>query len=210
MMKFRRVKKALNDLLGGASAGRFHVVGYERQGVDAQQVKNMDRIVQAFYSHGDFRKSAGSLTGPKLHDINFGIGLFVSAPARVDLSVINKEGATQGQIEGALAAMQEGSYVADELFDELAETVWNILTDGRNRDLGLKIGTVSNNWVESIRKDAPVPRGALVVLTGEIHFTLSTSEDVTGDIGVQVVRTAFDVTLDLPGDTVQKTGVSVS
>ena len=138
MMKFRRVKKALNDLLGGASAGRFHVVGYERQGVDAQQVKNMDRIVQAFYSHGDFRKSAGSLTGPKLHDINFGIGLFVSAPARVDLSVINKEGATQGQIEGALAAMQEGSYVADELFDELAVGL---------RDLdGVKNGNTIGDW----------------------------------------------------------------
>ena len=210
MMKFRIIKKALNDLLGTAAAGRFHVVGYERQGVDARQIMNNDRIIQVFYSQGAFKKSGGGLTGPKQHDIDFGIGLFVSAPARVDLSVINREGATQGQIEGALAAMQEGSYVADELFDELAEMVWNILTDGRNRDLGLKIGTVANNWVESIHKEGPVPRGALVVLTGEIHFTLSASEDVTGDIGVQVVRTAFGVTLDLPGDTVQKTGVLVS
>lgn len=190
-MKFRTVNKALNKLLGDSADGRYQTVGYETQGLDSSEFKDNKRIVQCYYSHGEFPRSGGSLSGPKKHDIHYSLGLYVSAAARVDLSAINREGATRKEVSDALSALQDGAYVADTEFDEFVEILFGVMTDGLNRDIGLPRGTVSNCWINSIRKDDPLPRGSLVVLTGEINFTLSVSEDITGDIPVPLTTGVF-------------------
>lgn len=208
MMNFRTVNQAIIDTLGSAAAGRFKVVGYQRQVKSAQEVKDNSRMVQSFYAGGDFPKSAGRQTGPVQHNMTFSVGLTVSAPARVDLSAINNPAATAGQIATALAALQEGADAADILFDELAEIVYQILMDGRNFDLGLPVGTVSKRWVNSIRKDQPAPEGSLVVLTGTIEYSCNTVEQIAGDTGT--AGGIISTVVDIDGDDVERTGVEVN
>ena len=208
MMNFRIINQAIIQTLGNAAAGRFQTIGYETQGVAASEIKGNLRTVQSYYSKGDFPKGAGRQRGSKKHTIDYTLGFYVSSAAKVDLGIINREGATQGQIANALAAFQDGAYAADLLFDELVDIVWNILNDGRNYDLGLPVGTISDTWVDSVRKDPPVPKGSLVTLTGEMHLSLSTQEEVTGDTGIPMTG-GVDVKIQMPGDDVQQTDITV-
>jgi hypothetical protein len=208
MMNFRTVNQAIIDTLGAAAAGRFQVVGYQRQVKSAQEVKNSGRMVQSYYAAGDFPKSAGRQTGPTQHNMVFSIGLTVSAPARLDLAAINNPASSAVQVGAALAALQEAADSADLLLDELAEYVYQILMDGRNFDLGLPVGTVSKRWVNSIRKDTPAPEGALVVLTGTVEFSCNTVEDILGDTGT--VGGIVSTVLDIDGDAVERTGVETN
>lgn len=206
-MKFRTIQQALVTILGDASASRYQVVGYQRQVKSAEEVQNTDRMVQVFFSQGEFPRSKGRLTGPVQHIPTFSIGLTVSAAANVDLSVINNPASSAAQIATALAAMQEAASVVDESFDELADIIYQILMDGLNYDLGLSKGSVSNRWVNSIRKDNPVPQGALLILTGSIEYEVQTAEDITGDTGTPA--NILSTTLDIDGDDVERTGVEV-
>jgi hypothetical protein len=209
MMSFRTVNQALIDTLGAAAAGRYQVVGYRRQGKSASEVKGNSRMVQVYYSGGDFSRSGGRQTGATQHAPTVTIGLSVSSPAKVNLSLINSEAATQGQRVIALAALQEAAYLADGLWDELAEIVYQVLMDARNIDLGLSRGTMSNRWVESIKKDSPEPNGELVMLTGVMTYAYNCVEDVVGDTGVPATGEWISTQLDIDGDDVEQTGVNV-
>lgn len=202
MMNFRTINSAIIGILGAAAAGRFTVVGY------ARQVKHAGGpLVQSYYKMGKFPKSSGRRTASKQHDMTFSIGLTVSSPAKADLAAINNPNATPVQIAAALNGVQEAAAVADFTFDELADTVFQILLDARNQDLGQAIGVISNLWINSIEKNEPEPAGSLVVLTGVIELECSTVETVVGDEGV--ASESISTVLDLHGDNTEKTGVTV-
>lgn len=207
MMNFRVINKAIIKLLGDSAAGRFRVVGYEAQGKASQEVKGNNREVQSYFAQGDFARSAGRTRGSAKHAMTFTLGFTVSSPAKVNLSVINREGATKEQVAGALSAMLDAAYCADLLFDELADIAYQILRDSRNYDLGLPIGTVTDGWVAHIHKDPPAPNGELVTLTGTMVYTCATDEAVTGDTGT-VPTEGVTTRIDMPGDDVQQTGIT--
>lgn len=206
-MNFRIVTTAIQTILGNAAAGRFRVVGFQKQGQAGSELLNNDRSVQVYYADGDFPKSSGRQTGSTQHNMSFEIGFSVSAKARLNLSAINNELATVSQLAAAMSAMQEASYVANSLFDELSEIVYQILMDGRNFDLGLPRCTISNRWVESIKKDPVLPKGEIVVLTGALIYSCNTSEAVVGDTGVLMTE-GIGSQLDIYYDDVEKTGIN--
>lgn len=210
-MNFRVINQAIINLLGASAAGRYRVVGYEGQGKDAREVKGNRREVQSYFQQGDFSKSRGRTRGAAQHEMTFTIGLTVSAAARCNLAIINQQTPppTKDQIAGALAALSDAAYQADLLMDELSEIVYQILRDARNFDLGLPVGTVSEPWIDALRKDPPQPVGELVTLTGTLQFSCSTSEEVLGDVGV-LATDGISIGLDLvEGDGLVKAGVDV-
>jgi hypothetical protein len=211
MMQFRQTKKDLITILGNAAQGRFQVVGYQVQTIDAAEVLNDNRRVQVFYGEGDFEKSHAGLSGPTEHDVTYRIELAASQPAKVNLAVIKDETSTQEQVAAALSCFQDASGLVDESFDELLDIVYQILMDGRNIHLGQDSPpyTAKNRWVSGMRKDEPVPQGEYVVLTGVIMFTCRLTEEVEGDIGVDAAGDAYDMKLDLDGDNNEQTGVTV-
>ena len=180
MMNFRIINQAIINTLGAAAAGQYQVVGYDTGGVSASQMQNSSRIVQSYFSDGDFPKSGGRVKGSKKHQITYTLGLYVSAAAKVNLSVINQEGVAPSAIAAALVALQDGAYGADQLMDELADLVWNVMQNALNYNLGLAPGIMSDAWVEKVKKHEPVPRGSLVVLTGDMTFCCSTVETPSG------------------------------
>ncbi len=215
MMNFRTITQALIDVLGMYADDAFRVVGYPGQSKAASEVKGSNRSVQVFFTDGEFPQSKGRWTGPVRFEPTWQIELTASSAASLDLSVMSSDSATATERAAALAALQEASYEADQSFDELVELAYQILMDGTNIDLKLGKGVLSSRWVSRVSKNEPQERGSLVVLTGLIEYRCVTSEDLTGATPVAVNTdddgTGFiDITVDIDGDDVEKTGVIVS
>jgi hypothetical protein len=190
MMNFRQIKTALLNLLGTEAANRYKVIGFQRQTKNASETKDSNRLIQVFYSSGDFK---GQNNGYKVHKITYRLEFTVSKACQGDMAAINREGATPTEIKNALSAFSEASDLADQSFDELIDIVYNILMDARNYDLGMTVGTVTNRWIDLVQKDQPVRNGALAVLTGFINLSVQTTEEVLGDTGTLGSEYSHDI-----------------
>jgi hypothetical protein len=189
MMMFREVKSALVNILGDAAAERFIVIGYQRQSKASSEIKNNNRLVQVYYSDGNFARGQRN-KGPHTHDLSFNID--VSASAKGDLSVLDSPTATQYQKAVAIASIKFASEEADTLIDELIEYVYQIIMDARNYDLGMSVGDVTSRWIERIQKDTIIERGDLVVKTANLKFICKVQEIVIGDIGNEPEKVIFN------------------
>lgn len=199
-MTFRTVKNAIVDLLGSQAESRFIVIGYQKQSKHSDEFVGNNRLVQVYFSDGNFQKNVGRMRGDKTHDINIDIDLSASAMASGDLSVLDSTTATETQKAAALLAVRNAAEVADEKIDELIDYVWNILLDARNENLGLENGVVSSRWIDRIQKDTIIERGDLVVKTANIKYSCRVQETVLGDIGNEPETVIFNTSLPI-GDT---------
>ena len=209
MMNFRLIKTSIIEILGNASNNCFVVIGHQRQMKSPDETNDINRLVEVFYSAGDFPKSSGRYTGPVQHDITFRIELTVSSPAKVDLDTLNRSGATPAEMAVALESHQEATNVTDDLLDELYELVYQILMDARNVDMGQEVGIVSNRWIDQWQKDDPVDKGEYAILTGTMFLKLRTAEQIVGEEAV-TGGNLQDVTIDIEGDDTEKTGVVIN
>lgn len=178
------VREALLTLLASEAAGRYTVSGYQKQSQGAEAVSDDLRMVTAYYKTGQFPKgSSGWSQGPHRHEMTFAVELLLSASANMDLSIIENEAASAVARQAALSASIEAGKKADELWDELAGIIWDILMDPRNQDLGVG---VQERWVSGMQKDNVVPHGEFVVLSGTIDYTCRATEIPSGETGVAV------------------------
>lgn len=197
MMLFRTIKQAIVDTLSAAAAGRYVVIGEQRQVSGANELEN--KFVRVFYDSGQFTLSASSSYGRKIsHDITFQVELSVGAKSLVDLTILNNENSTALQLSAALLAFKNAAALADEKIDELFDNVFQVIMDARNCDFGLTAKTVTGRWIQSYQKDKPLPEGEYVILTGAFQITCSVNEEITGETGI--AGTAFDVTMQIKDD----------
>ena len=207
MMNFRIVKNAVQDLLDNNAAGRFRVIGKQVMSKSADELLNNDRLVQVYYSDGNFPKTSGRMHGSKTHDITIEIDLSASAGATGDLSILDNPAATAIQKAAAIAAIREASDEADAKIDELIDIVYNIIMDARHEGLLLDKGIVSSGWIERIQKDTLLERGEFVVKTANMKYTCRVQEYVSGDIGN--TPATVEIYSNLPNDGDTGTGVNV-
>jgi hypothetical protein len=207
MMQFREIKEALRDLLGEESAGRFSVIGFQRQNKNAKELIGNNRLVQVYYSDGNFPPSGTRMRTPKTHDMNFNIDLSASAQAQGDLSILLSETATAIQRAAALAAIKEAAEIADEQIDELIDIVYQILMDARNEKLGFPKGEISNRKIDRMTKDVILENGSLVVKTATMVYTCRAQEIVSGAVGVEPETVTFDANTSI--DDSSSTGVII-
>jgi hypothetical protein len=185
MMMFREVKEVLKTLLAEQAESRFRVIGFQRQSKNANEVLNNDRLVQVYYSEGDFLKSAGRMKGSKTHDLTVEIDMTASAKASVDVSVLDLVTATEQQKAYALSELKEAAERADEKIDELIEYVYQIIMDARNEKINFESGEISSRWISKITKDVQIEHGDLVVKTANMKYTCRVQEEVLGSLGNQ-------------------------
>lgn len=208
-MNFRTIKTNVVEILFNNSKNCFQVIGHQRQAKSADEVINNNRLVQVFYSFGDFPKSAGRQRGPVQHDATYRIELTVSSPAKVDLSVLNNPNSSDAELDASLISSQEASSIADDLIDELYDLVYQILMDPTNADMGMDKGLVSSRWIDQFQKDDPLDKGELVVLTGSMFLKLRTSEQITG-ISPTPNGDIQNVTIDIDSDDEEQTAIEVN
>jgi hypothetical protein len=199
-MEFREVKTAIQTLLGDEAESRFRVVGYRGQSKSTDELTGNNRLVQVYFSDGEFPKGKGRNRGPKSHEVTYQIDMSASAPAQADLSVLDSASSTPTQKAAAIEAIKEAAEIADTQIDELIDYVFNILMDARNESLGLTQGTIASRWIPGIQKDVIIEKGDLVLKTANMKYTCTVQETVAGEIGNEPDKTTFDS--DVPiGDT---------
>ncbi len=217
-MQFEIVEQSiLDNVLGPAESGRYATIGGMRQRESAKAI-NAKRKVMVIYSGGDFPESGGSQFGPVRHDMTFDVLLVQATPAKVDLSALNDENASEDDKATALRQFTEPSIEANRLMNEFIRIIWQILMDATNEQMGMsppadrpKLKLVSTRWISNISKGDPVPDGNFVVLTASMSLTMTVSEDITGDDlpATPVNGVVYDDNITLDGDTA-KQGVEVT
>jgi hypothetical protein len=210
MMRFRQIKDRIINILGNNANGRFRVIGYQKQTKNASETLGTLRTAQVYYFSGDFPKGKSGLNGPVQHECIFRVELTAAAAAAGDLETIKSAITTAQQKANKLLAFQSAAERCDCSFDELADIIYQILMDGRNLDVGMPEGEVSNRWINRIEKDDIEDRGELVTLTGSMDFSLNTKEDILGDTSGVEGALVHGVTLDIDGDDIEQTGVKVT
>jgi hypothetical protein len=106
--------------------------------------------------------------------------------------------------------MSESANNCDALYDELVRLVYQIIMDTRHQTLGLPKGTISDTWISRIQKNRPLDKGEFVLLTGNMDFTCTVSEDLKGESVGAFGNKTFSTDIDVDGDDVEKTGAEVT
>lgn len=207
MMMFREVKTAITDMLQAQAAGRFRVVGRQVQSKASDELQGNDRLVQVYFSEGQFPRNAARMRGSKTFDITIDIDMSASAAAKGDVTVLESTTATHQQKAAAIAALRDASDVADTKIDEMVEAVYQIMMDARNEPLGFPIGEIASRWIERIQKDTLMERGDLVVKTASMKYTCRIQEIVSGSIGNEPATVLINS--ETPVDGGSSTGVNV-
>ena len=203
-MNFRTIKDNLVTILGTAAAGQYQVLGYRRQDRKADSL----RLVQVFWSGNTIPDGQAGLTGPFQADTTYTIELRVSATATGDVAALENEASTEGQRATAIAAILTAAQNADDQFDELVELITQALLDGNNVDAGTAGPpyVISGRWLPVSQKDPVQTEGEHVTITGRIMYNCLIHETVEGVTPIPAASPAFDITNDLQGDDVEKTG----
>jgi hypothetical protein len=204
MMLFRTIKSALETLLNNEAAGRFDVIGYQRQSKGAEETQ---KLVTVFYKSGNFPISASARYGATVkHEIEFSIEFTVSTPAEMDLSIIDNPASTPAERSAAIGAMITGAKIADDSIDELFDDVWNIILNPINADFQLNQFEIQDRWIDDITKDEAQPRGELIILTGRARLTCTAEEIPGGE--TPTPAEIFDSTIDIESDQGNNAGAS--
>lgn len=183
-MSLRAVEiiQAYIDILGSSAAGRYVVIGYEKQRKAAEVHTGTNRLVQVLYDQGNF---SGATFRDKRHEAKARVILTVAENAVGDIAVLNSDTASAAQKMAALTNVQNAAYRANASLDELIGIIWGVTSDARNYDLGLAVGIVRNWQMSSFQKDEPPDQGGLVVVTGRAQISFICEESVDGDEGNQ-------------------------
>jgi len=210
-MNFQTIKANIVSILGTAAAGRYRVVGYQQQGVSADEIVDTSRLVQVFYVAGNFPKSGASLRGPIRHEMTFRVQLMASKAASVDLSVLESSTSTEAEKAAALAATSEAASLADASIDEMFSAVYGVMMDNSDLDLGMD-PPAGSRWVSGFQKNPPHPIGEYVTITGSfdvecVYYETLSGVEALNEIGV---ATVIDVDIENNDDNATKQGVTVS
>lgn len=204
MMKFREVKTAVETLLNTEAAGRFNVIGYQRQTKGAEET---ERLLTVYYRQGNFPTSAAGRYGSAVrHEIELALEYTVTAKAIMDLSIIDNPASTAAARSAAIAAMLTGAKIADDAMDEMLDDIWNIILDPVNADFGLNQYEIQDRWIEDFIKDEAQPKGEIIILTARSRLTL-TAEEIPNSI-TPTPAEVFDATVDIEGDQENNAGAA--
>lgn len=212
MMNFRVIKDNLATILNAAAAANnYRVVDHQLQISSVKEVLGAKRRVQVYWSGSDFPKNKSPLTGPVQSEVRYTIDLTLAAAATGDLTAMTDENATPTERATAIDAFQDSSAIADEQMDEFFEVIYQTLMDGVNVDIGTSAPFfVSSRWIPSVNKEKPIPVGEYIYLTASAEFTCQIEEQIVGDTsGINAVSPVNDITNDIDGDDIEKTGALV-
>jgi len=222
VMSFRVIKHAvINQILLPNRDDLFRVMAYPFPILGADETLNNKRVVSVYFAEGDLRK--GSIYSPT-HDMNFHIDLFVSADAKADLLVLEKqfgEDFQQIAYANAMNEMQLAERRADTLMDELIDIVYQLIMRKENDQLGvdrlepaIKL-PVANRMIVSIQKGVPIREdktNKFVSMEAQMVLKCKAKEKVTGQLpvgGLDAIGggAEFHFDLEINEDTTTKAGV---
>lgn len=179
MMEFRDAVRAIIDVLGSASLGRYRVQGYEPEPEDAGKFVGSDRTVRVFYSGGKFPENSGSAGGAQLHDFSVNVEMVVAADSEMDVGALMDPESSEARRAQAIAGTRPAAMLVNEGFDELIDIIWNLLSSAENVFLGSEDYRFEHH-VKAVHKDRLIPLGEHAILTGYMTVDMSVVETPEG------------------------------
>lgn len=198
-MMFEQARDAIETLIKSYQANRFRVVTEQKESSGASEHKGIKRSIQIFYESGSFPDGTSSKR-ENTHDVTFQIEYTATAAAKVDLTVLNDPESTESEIIAAFSASQTAGFTANRSIDELRRMIFQILLDPVNvdKDLGLNPSggpphVLTQIRLKNFRKNAPIARGKIFVLTASEQLTCQVQETASGATPIAPNAETFDI-----------------
>lgn len=202
-------------LLGSQAAGRFQVIGYQRQKKPAETLFNLP-LVQCWIANDDVNWDRVSATAPNIKEVRITVQFTVSQPAKADLLTLEDPSSTDNQRAAALVNLTTPAFETTKVLYEAYAAVSEILNDARNYRLGLTAKIIQEKEYDNFQQDEFPSRGGPGILTATSTLSFRVDQAQLGDLGNQPASVVSDA--DLSGvstdqaeeDTVSKAGVNVN
>ena len=203
-MYFQTVKAAIAALLvSKSSAGRFTVRTYQQAKREADTIAEYNRQLTIFYKSGNFSQGSRPGSGIVQHDMTFQIDFLVAAASKVDLQTLDDPQSNATQRMSALGAFLDAGDHADTLMDDFWQTIFNILDDPTNSDLGLSLGSVADIpgsiRLNEFEKSDVGREGQYAILAATATFKIRCTETPAGDTTNQPLN-EIDSTVQVSSD----------
>lgn len=182
------------SLLDSQAAGRFQVIGFQRQKKAADLNINLP-LVQCWIDSAEWDESRSPINGPHEWNVRVEIQFTICQPSIVDFATIQNPASSTTDRQTALGNLIESSQNAANYLYSSWGAVAEILEDARNEDLGLPTNAISDKKYSNFQQDKLPPRGGLAVLTATSFLEFRVKEAQLGDLGNQPAETVYDGTL---------------
>jgi hypothetical protein len=202
------------SLLTAQAAGRFQIIGYQRQ-KKAAETKIDDVLVQCWIESADIDWSRSTRNGPKEHEVSIKVQFTVAQPASGDVATLLDPNSTDSARATALANLTAADQETSGALYAAWGAVFEILDDARNQTFGLPKGAISDKSFSNFRQDEPTSRGGLAVNTATANLDFRVKEAQLGESGNLPDPAIYDNTLKGAGfdevvDDVSQAGVTIS
>ena len=200
-------------LLDAQSAGRFSVIGYQRQTKPAETRIN-DVLVQCFIESAEIDWNRCTRNGPKEHEVRIRVQFTVAQPASADVATLIDPSASDSARAAALANLVSADQATSTALYAAWSAVFEILDDARNQTFGLPKGAISDKSFSEFRHDEPGARGGLAVNTANAFLVFRVKEAQLGEAGYTPDPAIYDNTIKGAGfdgvvDDVSQAGVTI-
>lgn len=185
-------------LLDAQAAGRFQVIGFQRQTKPAEtRIDNV--LVQCWIESADVDWSRSTRNGPKEHEVSVKIQFTVAQPASGDAATLLDPNASDVARAAALANLTAADQQTSGALYAAWSAVFEILDDARNQTFGLPKGAISDKSFSNFRQDEPPSRGGVAVNTATATLDFRVKEDQLGEAGYAPDPVIYDNTLQGAG-----------
>lgn len=200
-MSFRVIKSSIVSILktardaGGIYAGKYSVIGFQKEIQSAEEVEGNNRTVQVYYDAGSFDGAPNNINK---HDMTFKFDLTVGSSGKIDLSGL-ESATSDAQRATIISNAQEALSVADDSLDEFIEIVFQVLMAGDNIRLGVdeeSTGVLANTrMVKNVQKNEPVPKGEYAIVSATLTMACESSEELisTTEVEATDIKTDFEI-----------------
>jgi hypothetical protein len=191
-MKAFEIKEALDALLSAGADGLYQVITLKSRIADAKAIFEQP-IVTLRYTGGQFDKHSSNVNSPYTHNATFAIDIITAAKATVNLEILNNPDATDAERSDALLTSSAATAIADGKAHNVIDRIFDLIMRPQNRKLGLTFDP--NRWTDSVKIDAPVKQGGIVIIPASITLSCTCSEPVTYETGTPAtaVRSHIEV-----------------
>jgi hypothetical protein len=186
------------NLLTAQAAGRFQIIGYQRQKKPAEtKIDNV--LVQCWIESADVDWERSSRNGPKEHEVSIKIQFTVAQPATADVATLTNPSASDAARAAALANLTAADQETSAALYAAWSAVFEILDDARNQTFGLAKGAISDKSFSNFRQDEPPSRGGLAINTATATLEFRVKEAQLGEAGYTPDPAIYDNTLQGAG-----------
>ena len=186
------------SMLSAQAAGRFSIIGYQRQ-KKAAETKIDDVLVQCWIDSADIDWNRSTRNGAKEHEVSIKVQFTIAQPASGDVATLVDPNSSDAARSTALANLTAADQETSGALYAAWGAVFEILDDARNQTFGLPKGAISDKSFSNFRQDEPPSNGGLAVNTATASLDFRVKEAQLGDAGSTPDPAIYDNTLQGAG-----------